>query len=288
MKLKQSFALWILLFLLLNSNLFANDYAPPLVPLGEPISKLDGLETFLPQIRHLNSDHLDKICSEITRNPRQTELRPPDRHHTFLLGPPPSNMDELLGLLPKGKKVAVINLIHSEDPPSTFGSQYNSSIGVPYVRPNYIPQELKNYLTLQDFRTQDKRNIFFIHLKNWKDQKAFESPRLLLILMYYLQKNELLPSHEEFYREDTEKEPYQTYIHCLAGLGRTGTFVIAFEIFLKIQKEKMQGRDPKKLQPNITAMINNLRQKRPGSVATKDQVRFLVNFAVYAAESYSR
>jgi atypical dual specificity phosphatase len=64
--------------------------------------------------------------------------------------------------------------------------------------------------------------------------------------------------------EGSQTEGRVAAVHCLAGLGRTGTIVAAWLV--------AQGMEP-------TAAIARIRQLRPGSIETPDQVEAILEFA---------
>ena len=68
----------------------------------------------------------------------------------------------------------------------------------------------------------------------------------------------------EFVDHIQETEKGATLVHCMAGIGRTGTMLAAYLI--------AKGQTP-------SDAIATVRRKRPGSIETREQERSLIRFA---------
>jgi protein tyrosine phosphatase len=109
-----------------------------------------------------------------------------------------------------------------------------------------------------DDDTLDKRIIYQYHYLVWPDMGVPEDPTSLLQLM-----DDVNQHHD-----NPDKSPL--VVHCSAGIGRTGTYVIIDTIIKKYREEEGLSIDSLDLQP----ILSNMRDQRPGFVQQKIQYYF--------------
>jgi len=64
-------------------------------------------------------------------------------------------------------------------------------------------------------------------------------------------------------------------IHCSAGIGRTGTLLCLYNIYLLLNELK-EAKEEIKI--SIFGLVRRLREQRWGMVQTKEQYKFLYEF----------
>lgn len=119
----------------------------------------------------------------------------------------------------------------------------------------------------------DKESIVTqIHLTEWKDNTG-------------------LPSHEmydliQFLDRENEKDK-PVFIHCSAGVGRTGLTLLCLAIEHAIKENLAQTKDqlghlhPKRLKLDIYKALKGLRMQRPGMVQMEQQLMSAVDYFNY-------
>jgi protein tyrosine phosphatase len=110
---------------------------------------------------------------------------------------------------------------------------------------------------------EGEKTILRFHFNRWFDHSAVNVETLLFLTETIEQK--FHPSKER-----------PLWIHCMAGIGRTGTLVTAFILKEKIQSKEINREN---LGPSLVNLIFELRKERsPYFVETFDQFALLLSF----------
>lgn len=124
--------------------------------------------------------------------------------------------------------------------------------------------------TLREFllswRGQDERKIFQYHFQVWPDHGVPSDPGCVLNFL-----QDVNARQEQLQLEGLQPGPI--CVHCSAGIGRTGTFIVIDMILDQIDRE---GLD---CEIDIQRTIQMVRSQRSGMVQTEAQYKF-VYFAV--------
>ncbi|ESO89817.1 hypothetical protein LOTGIDRAFT_218669 [Lottia gigantea] len=115
----------------------------------------------------------------------------------------------------------------------------------------------KRVLGLEDMETGDKREILHFHYTTWPDFGVPSSPTAFLNFLMSVRETGCL---------ETDYGP--AFIHCSAGIGRSGTFCLVDSCLVQIERERnMKCVD-------IRSMLIGMRSYRMGLIQTPDQLRF--------------
>lgn len=127
----------------------------------------------------------------------------------------------------------------------------------------YYIQELRNeYFTirtleLENMLTGERRSIDHFHYLTWPDFGVPTSPSTFLAFLFEVRKAGVL-----------SPDVGPCVIHCSAGIGRSGTFVMVDTILKEIEYTGEMD------QISITDVLLEIRQYRVGLIQTPDQLRF--------------
>ena len=83
---------------------------------------------------------------------------------------------------------------------------------------------------------------------------------------------------------NSQEEPERVLLHCMAGLGRTGTFISLLQavISIKVQRTILEREGAEVTGDNIKlcpfSIVRKLRDQRYGSVQSKAQYEFAYQF----------
>lgn len=131
-----------------------------------------------------------------------------------------------------------------------------------------IPELLIDEIYIYKKGTKYERNIQRIRFLKWEDFSVPNISEFLIFYNYYLK---ILLN----YPSDFNKYSLIT-IHCLAGVGRTGTFV-SFDIINKILKEK-EINTKNEILNIIFDVLCKIKLNRRGMVQTKEQINWIINY----------
>ena len=133
-------------------------------------------------------------------------------------------------------------------------TEYSSSIGLKVAL--LAREEHDSYIISKlDLSFNDKsREITHLQFRGWKDYAIPSSAQEFYTFMLVA-------------RSHYEPKDSPPVIHCSAGVGRTGTFVLA-DVILKIIAEK------KTLHIDVESLLTKLREERMWLVQTPEQLRF--------------
>lgn len=79
--------------------------------------------------------------------------------------------------------------------------------------------------------------------------------------------------------EKHRKKERPIFIHCKAGLGRTGVFCAAYEIYLQFQEYLAQGNSKEAFKPDIFSIVFRLNLQRHKMVLNEKQYKSLYDYA---------
>ena len=121
------------------------------------------------------------------------------------------------------------------------------------------------------------------HFKSWEDfETPNESSFQILKELLELTADHVIQSYTNMI--NSQEEPERVLLHCMAGLGRTGTFISLLQavISIKVQKTQIEGEGTEATAENIKvcpfSIVRKLREQRYGSVQTDDQYVFVHQF----------
>lgn len=102
-----------------------------------------------------------------------------------------------------------------------------------------------------------EKNITHFHLKNWSDHRAAQKETLA----YLVRK---VRRHMQFLKRTKGKKTGPLITHCSAGIGRTGTFIAAYEG----EKRLSEGANPAYLVKKIAKELRSRTNGRNGMIQT--------------------
>jgi len=114
-------------------------------------------------------------------------------------------------------------------------------------------------------KNTERRTITQFHFLAWPDHDVPKEPKGLLDMI--VQVNKL---------EDSQEKRVPTVVHCSAGIGRTGTYVIINSILESIS-EAMKNENTKPSPINLMKALHSYRKMRSGLVNHVDQYYFCYN-----------
>ncbi|KAI2798595.1 protein tyrosine phosphatase, non-receptor type 11, partial [Blomia tropicalis] len=117
---------------------------------------------------------------------------------------------------------------------------------------------LREFSIMYDGNEAESRMIYHYHFTAWPDHGVPSDPGCVLNFL-----------HEVNCKQESLKESGPIVVHCSAGIGRTGTFIV---IDLLIDQIKRNGLD---CEIDIQRTIQMVRAKRSGMVQTEAQYKFV-------------
>lgn len=174
----------------------------------------------------------------------------------------------------KGRYSAIIDLTSLRDLMPGAPRYYPETrevIGPFSITASSLPDERTTLYTVA--REGEEKPVLRYHFNEWLDGRSVSVDMLLF----------LITSIEEKFRPSKERP---LWIHCRAGVGRTGTLITAF-----ILKEKIESREitKKNLGEALNELIFALRKERSQFfVETFDQFSLLLSFGEYLLEAFMK
>eukprot|EP01125_Pyxidicula_operculata_P004207 TRINITY_DN161_c0_g1_i2.p1 TRINITY_DN161_c0_g1~~TRINITY_DN161_c0_g1_i2.p1 ORF type:complete len:255 (+),score=28.81 TRINITY_DN161_c0_g1_i2:395-1159(+) len=134
-----------------------------------------------------------------------------------------------------------------------------------------------------------KRTIYQYHFQTWPDMGVPTDPSSLLTMIddinAKVQKlNGSVSMKDEGDDDDDDNSKAVVpplVVHCSAGIGRTGSYVVIDSVIKKLKEEGEDDTESLKLQP----ILSKMRQQRPGFVQQKAQYIFCYNAIKHAITS---
>ncbi|KAL3862311.1 hypothetical protein ACJMK2_008289 [Sinanodonta woodiana] len=172
----------------------------------------------------------------------------------------------------RGKVKAVRYWPSPEDPSDTEEKRmpvYKATLLVKYKNQkkekDYIIRELELYRESDDGKVEGPRKIYHYHFLNWPDYGVPGDPGSVLDFLNIVNAQQ---------QEITNAGPI--VVHCSAGIGRTGTFIVIDMILNQIKAYGMES------EIDIQKTVMMVRTQRSGMVQTEAQYKF-----VYLAVQHS-
>jgi len=110
----------------------------------------------------------------------------------------------------------------------------------------------------------DKRFIYQYHYQIWPDMGVPEDATSLLQMM-----DEINDINSNTQDEETKMNS-PLLVHCSAGIGRTGTYILIDTVIKKFKEDGVNNTESLDLMP----ILSNMRDQRPGFVQQKTQYYF--------------
>lgn len=135
--------------------------------------------------------------------------------------------------------------------------------------------------TATTITTHSVRIIYHLHFVGWPDMGVPSIKDMYSLLLVYsylknkLEQNQLVQNQNKLV--DNNVHNIKTFVHCSAGIGRTGTFIVLCKAISQINKNIKIGK-VNLWSINIQDIILNYRSKRKGFVQTQQQVDFIIKF----------
>lgn len=157
-----------------------------------------------------------------------------------------------------------------ESPEETYGLIQVTSLEEDTANPHYILRHfLVSHVEKKATGEEEDRHIFQFHFKAWPDHGVPQDPGVVLTFMADV--NTKVTQLASF-------NPGPTVVHCSAGIGRTGTYII-IDIIIKLINA--QGWD---CDIDIQKSVQVARGQRSGMVQTEQQYKFVYKAILYYVE----
>ena len=113
-----------------------------------------------------------------------------------------------------------------------------------------------SYFSLSPSQPVPPRTVFHYHFKAWPDHGVPQDTKQVLGFLKDVNKRQA-------YLEEGQERPGPITVHCSAGIGRTGTFIVIDMLLRKIEEESVDTAI------DIQKTILDLRKQRSGMVQTE-------------------
>lgn len=137
------------------------------------------------------------------------------------------------------------------------------------INPNYI---LRHFLVSHD-REEEGRHIYQFHFKAWPDHGVPSDPGVVLEFMHDI-------NHRARELKEDGSSPGPVVVHCSAGIGRTGTYII-IDIIIKLIEH--QGMEEGEI--DVQRSVQTARGQRSGMVQTEQQYKFVYRSILHYVEA---
>ena len=137
--------------------------------------------------------------------------------------------------------------------------------------PNYI---LRQFLVTHKER-EETRSIFQFHFKVWPDHGVPQDPGVVLGFLENV-------NHKLREIDETEVKAGPVVVHCSAGIGRTGTFIVIDCILSSIETI---GWDH---EIDIQQCVQTIRLQRSGMIQTEQQYKFVYHAVQHYMEAHEQ
>lgn len=137
-----------------------------------------------------------------------------------------------------------------------------------------VSDSVRTDYTLREFvatKDDEKRRIYQYHFQAWPDHGVPADPGCVLSFL-----------HDVNTRQSAVPDAGAIVVHCSAGIGRTGTFIVIDMIIGQIER---RGLD---CEIDIQRMIQTIRAQRSGMVQTEAQYKFVYMAVQYYIETLSQ
>ncbi|CAG2102564.1 unnamed protein product, partial [Medioppia subpectinata] len=121
-----------------------------------------------------------------------------------------------------------------------------------------IDYTLREFSVSKEMETKESRTIYHYHFTAWPDHGVPSDPGCVLNFL-----------HDVNRKQEAIDDAGPVIVHCSAGIGRTGTFIVIDQI---IEQIKRHGLD---CEIDIQRTIQMVRSQRSGMVQTEAQYKFV-------------
>ncbi|XP_022339757.2 tyrosine-protein phosphatase non-receptor type 11-like isoform X2 [Crassostrea virginica] len=176
----------------------------------------------------------------------------------------------------RGKVKAVRYWPSPDDPDEILEREfeaYDAKIYVKFIsqknETDYIIRELEIWkINNKDGKTEETRRVYQFHFLTWPDYGVPTDPGCVLNFLNVVNA-----------QQDKIKEAGPIVVHCSAGIGRTGTFIV---IDIILNQIKMYGLE---CEIDIQKTIQMVRSQRSGMVQTEAQYKFVYMAVLHYLET---
>jgi protein tyrosine phosphatase len=161
--------------------------------------------------------------------------------------------------------------------------EINSELEIEFgkFRLNYLSERpMKDYvireIECENMEQKEKRIIFHCHFVNWPDFGEPEYPTMFLQFLNSCKELNIFNTEEEEGGEERGVGCGPPIIHCSAGVGRSGTFILVdsmIQLFKQYKNEMPMGPDE---------LLAKFRSYRLGLVQTQQQLKFAYEAIIQA------
>lgn len=130
---------------------------------------------------------------------------------------------------------------------------------------------IMRHLNIMNLVNQKSKDILNLQFYEWEDNSIPNNYDSIKNMMLKIDKT-------------LEKNPGIICVHCLAGIGRTGTFIAIFIMYYKMKVFFETATKNKLFYFDIYNIVLSLKKSRPGMVANTKQYVFLHKQIKYIAE----
>lgn len=132
-------------------------------------------------------------------------------------------------------------------------------------------------LKLTNISTDETRTLYHIHYARWQDNGVPTIGDMHAVLLVFSYLTNHLNSINNI----------KSFIHCSAGIGRTGTFIMLCAAITQINGDLLKNNLEGSI--NLLDILTNLREKRKGLVQNQQQLKFIVEYlSVYLSDYVSK
>ncbi|PNF27585.1 Tyrosine-protein phosphatase non-receptor type 11 [Cryptotermes secundus] len=130
---------------------------------------------------------------------------------------------------------------------------------------------LREFLVSREGSSEEERKVYHYHFQAWPDHGVPSDPGCVLNFL-----------HDVNARQESVANAGPVLVHCSAGIGRTGTFIV---IDMILDQIKRQGLD---CEIDIQRTIQMVRSQRSGMVQTEAQYKFVYLAVQHYIETVSQ
>jgi len=134
-------------------------------------------------------------------------------------------------------------------------------------------------------RSNKKRRITQFHYMGWPDHGVPENPVELVEMLEFINTTVEKKEDKVATKKMKPKKTDPLLIHCSAGIGRTGAFIVIDTVLKKFREE---GHNSKILDNlSLKPILSSIRQQRPGMITQKEQYIFCYDAIAFAIKKES-
>ena len=205
---------------------------------------------------------------------------PYDKFFIATQGPLDTTIDDFWQMIYQYNNQVIIMLCNLEEKNKIKCADYWESYKINDYNLTLLTEfELYDGIILRNFELKKKINEIFprtvvqLHYTCWEDHTAPDKSAFdkLFILMKFM---------------NLYKQNFSIVTHCSAGVGRTGTFIAIFNLFLEIMKQ-INDINTYEIKFSVMSIVRKLKEMRLHLVENKDQYLFLYQFVDMLLKKYN-